>query len=233
METISKKVRDALIILDNRIIDVDIFFDDLKIIEPEKAVAFQELYRLEENDVLSKVSKGIYLVNKKSTISNKNKPISHRDVIQYYTRKSSGFTIGYNLYNRTNISTQISKTTKILTTRLKKETRTINLITVIKLNTTLNDKTREIIETLEIIENSDTIQDFNSKAFLIYMTNFVKKYDRDIMIQILNDLNYKKQTIYNLDKILNEFGKDSGLDIFLSKTIKYSKSRAYEALTQL
>ena len=104
-------------------------------------------------------------------------------------------------------------------------------ITVKKVDMAITEKNKLYIEVLEIIENSNAIQDFNNRGFFKLMEEFVGRYDIQTMTYILNNLSYKKQTIFNLNKILEKFGKESGLERYLNATSRYKVNKAYEAVS--
>lgn len=231
METIAKRIQNSIPLLKERIIDTDILLDELNLPKTKKQAALKELSRLEGMHELTRLTKGVYAKAEISKITKKNKPVSEADIIRYYTKENNGFTIGYDLYNRKNVSTQVSKKKTVFSSVLKKETRNIKSITVKKVSIDLTPKKREFIEVLEIIENSNRIQDFNETGFYNFMKEFVETYDRNTMTDILNSLNYKKQTIYNLHKIISAFGKESGLENHLNATSHYKENKAYEVIS--
>lgn len=231
METVAKKIREALKEIEGRVLDTDIFFEEINLQDSQKTAAERELSHLNKKNEISRLTNGVYAKKEISRITKKEKIVSEREIVSYYTKNNSGFTVGYDLYNRNNISTQISKKRIIISSLLKKETRTVKSVTVKKSNVNISEDVRMVIEALEIIENSNKIQDFNEIGFYDYIRNFVNYYDRNAVIETLNNFNYKKQTIYNLTKIMKNLGKDSGLDMFLNKTSRYKENKAYEAVS--
>lgn len=231
MGTVAKTIRNALQETEGRVLDSDIFFEEINLNDSQRSAAERELSRLNKTNEISRLTNGVYAKKEISRITKKEKIVSEREIVSYYTKNNSGFTVGYDLYNRNNISTQISKKKTIVSSLLKKDKRTVKSVTVKKSNVRISKDIRMVIETLEIIENSDKIQDFNEIGFLNYMKNFVNYYDRSAVIETLNNFNYKKQTIYNLTKIMKLLGKDSDLEMLLNKTSDYKENKAYEAVS--
>lgn len=231
MVSIAEKIKNEIPNMNERIIDTDIFLEDLDIPRAKKNAALRELSRLEKNNTLTRLAKGIYAKSEVSSLTNKNKPISDKEIIRYYTKDNKGLTAGYDLYNRKNVSTQVSKTKTILSNRLKKEERTVKMITVKHTDIEMNDQVQGYIEILEIVENSNIIQDFNKQGFYQLMLNFSEIYNSHIMNYVLENLNYKKRTISNIHKILGLLGIDSGLEKHLNTTSRYKENVAYEAIS--
>lgn len=231
MEPISKLIQNTIPNLKYRVFDTDILFKELNLPNSKKSEALKALLRLERANEITRLINGVYFKTEVSKVTKKHKSVLDNEIIRYYTKDKAGFTIGYDLYNRKNISTQISKKKTILSSILKKDTRTMKSITVKKVSINLNTRTQEFIEILEIIENSSYIQDFNEKGFYKLVENFVENYDYNTMNYILKAMNYKKQTIYNIHNIMKMFGKDSELEEFLNVTSSYQNNKAYEAIS--
>lgn len=231
MKSIAKQVKESIPKLDMRVFDADIFLKEIDIPKNKKEVALKELQRLEKDKVIQRVTNGVYAQRRISRVTKKERPPSEDEIVDYYTKKLEGMIVGYDLYNRLNLSTQISKKKIVLSSNIEKKKRTINSVTVKKIDLTLDEKMKKIIEMLEVVENANEIQDFNSSNFSAYISGSVDFYDKTLAIKILDNMNYKKQTIYNLDKILNYFGKDSGLEKFLNKTSRYKENLAYETIS--
>lgn len=230
MVSIAERVKEELPSSNERIIDTDIFLDEMNIPIAKRKAALRELSRLESDRKLDRLAKGVYAKSEISNLTKKNKPVSDKEIVRYYTKDNRGLTIGYDLYNRRNISTQVSKKKTILSTRLKKASRTVKSIKVKKTDLNLDNHIKDYLEILEIVENSDTIQDFNTYGFYNLMIDFSENYDAETMNYILDRSSYKKQTIYNIHKILRLFGKNSGLEKYLNTTSRYKETLAYEAI---
>lgn len=230
MHTDAQKLNHVIVSLNERIIDVDVFFDEFEIPLQKQQEALNEFLKLEKEGVINKVNEGLFYKSEISRVTKKEKILSEKDIVDYYTANSSGIIIDYDLYNRKNISTQISKKKIILSNRLKQASITIESVTIKKLNIQLDQVSRPIIEALEIIENADTIQYFNNQLFIKFMIEFINNYDCQSIIQILNQLNYKKETVYNLHKILLLFEKNSGLEPYLINSNNCIKNYAYKTI---
>ena len=68
---------------------------------------YKLLERMYENKEIEKLSKGIYYFPKTSKYG--VIPISDNEIISEFTKKNKGMVVGYYLYNKLNLTTQISK----------------------------------------------------------------------------------------------------------------------------
>ena len=222
-------ILESLVNAHQRIFDTDSLMQLIGVPDEKRATVVRSLSRLEDRKVITRISKGIYALNKNSKLTKREVPVTEKDILIYYVQENQGVTIGYDLFNRNNISTQVSKKKVVLSTKIKQKERNIRNVSVHQLPLQLNQDIKRAIEALEIIQNAEKIQDFNDSGFREYMEEYVKNYNPAAIRSVLKHTRYKKQTIYNLDKILTLFQVESGLKPLLKKTSKYERNRAYAA----
>lgn len=148
-------------------------------------------------------------------------PISEEEITRHYTEKEQGIVIGYQLYNRKGITTQVGKHTEVLSTVLSEEKKHIQNVAVSKVSLTLNEETIPVIETLEILQNYSKIEDVNNKVLIAYMEQFAKHYSENAVDYVIQNRKYKKSTIAFLAAFLNHMSVENNLDKYLSPLSEY------------
>ena len=180
---------------------------------------YKVLERMCLSNELSKLSKGVYYYPKKSKFG--ITPISDEEIISRYIEKNNGMIIGYHLFNKLNLTTQVSKKITLYSTNVESETKNIRNIEIKNISLKINDEYKKIIEMLEVLQSFNKIQDINYNAFYEYARNFSKEYNEDILKKVLVEIKYKKSTISFLCNILNHFGVKHTLNQYLSTLSKY------------
>ena len=140
--------------------------------------------------------KELYKKRRVSKFTGELLPISDREVIEHYTANNSGMELGYHLYNRLNISTQIAKRKYIISNLPAKEITKIKQIEIKKVNMEFTDKISRHIEVLEVIDKSNfgnNIEDFNEVAFKSMIKQFSKMYDRETLNYVADKCTYQKE----------------------------------------
>lgn len=181
---------------------------------------YKVLERMCLSNELSKLSKGVYYYPKKSKFG--ITPISDEEIISRYIEKNNGMIIGYHLFNKLNLTTQVSKKITLYSTNVEGETKNIRNIEIKNISLKINDEYKKIIEMLEVLQSFNKIQDLNYNAFYEYARNFSKEYNEDILKKVLVEKKYKKSTISFLRNILNYFEIRNELDKYLSSLSKYN-----------
>lgn len=180
---------------------------------------YKLLERMHKNKELEKLSKGIYYFPKETKFG--AIPIPDEEIISTFTKNNEGMVVGYSLYNKLNLTTQISKKITIYSSNVNNEIKNIRNIEIKNVNTNYSKGYIKIIEMLEVLQNFYEIQDLNYNAFYNYVEDFSKYYNEDITNDVLKNVNYKKSTISSLNNILNFFKIENNLNQYLSSLSKY------------
>ena len=93
-----------------------------------EAAYYKTLERMCKSGKLGKAAKGTYYIPKTSRFG--TIPLSEKEIISAFTKEESGTIVGYSLYNQLGITTQISKATKVLSSALDSQTKTIRNVVV-------------------------------------------------------------------------------------------------------
>lgn len=185
-----------------------------------EAAFYKSLERFCKNEVLVHLTKGIYYKPKKSRFG--TVPIQEKDIVSYYISEQEGLTVGYKLYNRIGLTTQIGKQTEVYSNRLAGQRKTVQNVVVKKISCSLNKETIAVIETLEILQNYSKIEDRNNKALVAYMERFAQVYSDSAANYVLDNIKYKKATIAFLHSFLNHMRIQNTLGKHLSSLSVYA-----------
>lgn len=193
----------------------NIFADDMT-----EATFYKNLERFCKNGSLAHLTKGLYYKPKKSKYG--YVPIRENDIIAYYTDDQNGLVIGYTLYNKKGITTQIGKYTEVYSNRVPGQKKTVQNVLVRNISCDLNPERVAVIEALEILQNYSKIEDVNKRALIAYMDNFAKSYSDNAAIYVLERMKYKKATIAFLESFLNYLHVTNTLNRYLSSMSVYA-----------
>ena len=94
---------------------------------------YKLLERMYKNKEIEKLSKGIYYFPKTTKFG--VVPISDEEIISIFIKNNEGMVVGYNLYNKLNLTTQISKKITIYSSNVENEIKNIRNIEVKNVNT--------------------------------------------------------------------------------------------------
>ncbi len=189
---------------------------------------YKILERMTKKEKLGRISKGIYYVKIKGKYGY-IKP-SSEDIIHTFTLNNSGMIIGYELYNRLNITTQISKNLIIYSSSDNAKEKVVNNITIKYANLNYTSKIKSIISCLEILEHFNTIQDINLRAFITFMKDFTKKFNDNALRCILREIHYKKSTLAFLKCILDYYKVNNKVDEYYSPLSKFKHPKMEEII---
>lgn len=194
-----------------------------------EAAYYKALQRMCESGELCKVAKGIYHVPKMCKYG--IVPLSEEEIIAAYTENATGTVVGYALYNSLSLTTQIPKTTKVLSSSIDGLTKSIGNVVVYKVPLQFSEEITQTIRALEILQNFNSIQDINYSAFLKYAEDFAKNFNAKALEEILSVKSYKKSTISFMKEILRYYRIKNNLDWYLSSLSEYkhpSMEKLYE-----
>lgn len=181
---------------------------------------YKTLERMSKQGTLVHLTKGIYYRPKKSRFG--SVPISENDIISHYTNDGRGVVIGYRLYNRKGLTTQVSKRVEVLSSALSEQKKNISNVCVTNCSVDLTADTIPVIEALEILQNYRNIEDVNKRALAAYMAGFASVYSDHAAVYVLKNRKYKKSTIAFLESFLNHLGIENTLSQFLSVLSTYA-----------
>ena len=203
---------------ENKLLEAGMLYRQSFSTVPETAY-YKALERLCRQGTLIHLTKGIYYRPKQSRFG--VVPISEKEIISHYTGNSRGVVIGYTLFNRKGLTTQLGKNTDILSSVAAEQKKSIKNVNITYCGIAYTEETVPVIETMEILQNYKYIEDINRQALADYMKNFASVYSDAVTVSVLKSRKYKKSTIALLERFLSYFGIKNSLGQFLSTLSKY------------
>ena len=214
-------------------------YPDLKIIDAHKLykekfsdISEQAYYktfsRMVKAGELNRVTKGIYCVPKKGRFG--VMVSSEKDIFEYYlgSKNNKGMIIGYRMYNKYRLTTQVSKNVEIYSRVILQKKKNIKNITINRVNIQFNTTTIKLIELLEVLQNYRKIEDLNYANLIKFIEDSVKYYNDRILDKLIRVIDYKKSTLASLKSVLDYYGKKNTINKYLNRISKYNVLRMEE-----
>lgn len=191
---------------------------------------YKTIERLCKSGDLCKIAKGTYFRPKTSKYG--IVPPSQQEIISAFTEPDTGAVVGYSLYNRLKLTTQVTKTVEIYSARIGQQTKQIGTISLRFCDLVYTPEVRSMIYMLEVLQNFSRIQDLNYKQFLAFCEQFAMGYTDSVFETVNRQLYYQKRTISFLQAVLTHFGVPNHLGKHLSTLSEYkhpTMEELYEA----
>ncbi len=180
---------------------------------------YKTISRLNKTGKLCRIAKGIYCVPQITKygvlISSEN------EIIDYYSGTNSGVLVGYTLYNKYGISTQISKSIEMYSNILYENKKTVSNISIKRVNIKFTKNNISMVELLEILENYKKIEDINYRMLNDALKNLAKNYNEKSFNTVIKNIKYKKSTLASLKYLLDFYNIENNIQQHLRKTSKY------------
>ena len=191
-----------------------------------EAAFYKTLERMCKSRELVKIAKGTYHFPKVSKYG--IVPPSEQEIVSAFTKNGTGTVVGYVLYNSLNLTTQIAKSIEVMSSALESFTKTIRNITVHQVQIDYSKSVANMIHALEVLQNYYTIQDMNYSAFIAFTKELANEYNEETFSKVISTISYKKSTIAFLREILNFYGKENNLNMYLSNLSEYKYPKMEE-----
>jgi len=187
---------------------------------------YKMLERMYKDGELAKAARGIYYKPKSSKYG--IIPPSQEQIIESFTKNNTGTVIGYALYNRLNLTTQVAKTVQVLSSTLDGFTKTIRNVSIKQVELEFTQDVEDMIQGLDVLQNFYEIEDINYLAFLKYCNTLAEYYREDVFEKVISKVSYKKSTIAFLREILCYYNVQNTLYKYLSALSNYKYPRMEE-----
>lgn len=191
-----------------------------------EAAYYKALERMCKAGELVRIAKGIYHLPKMSKYG--IVPPSEEEIISAFTKNETGTVIGYSLYNALNLTTQISKTVNVMSSELESFTKSIRNVVIHQTLLVFSEGIKSMVQGLEVLQNFSTIQDINYSAFIQFAERLASVYDNELFRKVISAKSYKKSTISFLQEILNYYGVQNNLSMYLSTLSEYKHPKMEE-----
>jgi len=163
------------------------------------------LNRLENEQIVSSIAKGVYIVNSVQNID------IDKAIKEYYVDNFSGMVIGKAMYNHYDIGDQDDDIIQIYTNKIISNNKSIDKYHLIKFDTFFYDEVVSLITALELIEKVSSIKDIDYIRYNEEKESGINSYSDEIFKEIITHHLYKYSTIATLDELLNRFSIKNNL----------------------
>lgn len=171
------------------------------------------LNRLEEEEIVSSISKGVYIVNSDDELNIDNA------IKEYYIDYFSGMFFGKSMYNYYDIGDQDVDYIEAYTNKIISNNKSIGKYHLIKFDTYFYDELVRLVTALELIEKVSLIRGINYIRYNEEKESGVKSYTDEIFKEIITKHQYKYSTIATLDEMLQRFSiKNNAIRIYKETT---------------
>lgn len=191
-----------------------------------EAAFYKSLERMCKSGELMKISKGTYHKPKQTKYG--VVPPNEKEIVSAFIENGFGMEIGYTLYNRLKLTTQIGKNVNLLSSALEGFTKTIRNIQIEKVELHFTEEIKSMVEGLEVFKNYYEIQDLNPSAFLKYSEKFAKAFNNDAFDEVINKIKYPKSTIAFTSEVLEFYNVNNNLNRHLSMLSNYKHPKMEE-----
>jgi hypothetical protein len=214
-------------------------FPELKIIDTQqlynqkfKGLSEQAFYkaisRMAKSGAIERLTKGIYYKPKKGRFGNIASSDQH--ILECYLSENmnNGVIVGYHMYNKYGLTTQVAKVIEIYSNLIYQEKRQIKNVEITRANLRFDTSTSKMIELLYFLENYNRIEELNRKSAISFIENAVEYYNRKTIERLIRSIGYKKSTLASLKNILDYFNISHKVGEYLSGTSRYKAIRMEE-----
>jgi hypothetical protein len=187
-----------------------------------EAVFFKVLSRLTQEKSLTRLTSGVYCKPKVTRFGLIDS--SEKHIVSYYLGRNhnSGVVLGYHLFNKYRLTTQISKNVEMVSTLCTSNVKNIKNVKVKKINFTLNTRVIKLIELLYVLENYEFIEDLNYNNLISFIKESLNYFDETSLEKVIKNLKPKKRVLASLKEILNYFDVKHSLNKHLSSLSNYN-----------
>ena len=155
------------------------------------------LNRLEEEQVITSVSKGIYFIGKRY--------VSEEQIISKYTNNGKGMLVGYTLFNNIGLTDYQDEKIELYTNAITAPQHTIGRISLKRVNLKFNNAMVDLISLLEIIDAGYDIIGCNYVAYIEIESLLCKSYTDALFEKVVKAIKYKYSTILRLSQLLEQY----------------------------
>ena len=187
--------------------------------EVTESAYYQVLGRMCKAGKLCKIAKGTYYRPKASKYG--IIPLSQKEVVATFTAQERGTVVGHSLYNSLRLTTQVPKTTIVLSSALEQQTKNIGNVSLHFCNLVYTPEVAGMIHMMEVLQNFGEIQDLNYTQFIKFCEQFSETYSDEIFAQVCQQIRYQKKTISFLRNILMYYQVPNNLGGYLSSLSEY------------
>lgn len=186
---------------------------------------YKTISRMTINGELERLTKGIYC---KPKIGRFGKIVSsEKHVLEYYLgdKGKNGVIVGYKMYNKYKLTTQISKVIQVYSNVSEQEKKKVINVEIRKANVRFDHSLIKMVELLDFLENINNIEELNRKNAIRFIEDAIKLYSDKILEKLLKTIGYKKSTLASLENVLNYYKISHSVGKHLNELSNYKSIR--------
>ena len=197
----TKTVRDYCLKNKDSLFDVSYMAEQYFDMIPYKSL-LKIMNRLEEEGVVTSVSKGVYYVCGEKEFD------FDKAIFDYYIDNKHGMYVGYKLFNDLGASFYEGyKTIEIYTNRIGAAHKNIGNYSLVKVPLLFTEDIKNIVTALELIDHVANMKDRNLIVYYETRENYIKKTRSDWAVrQVIKNIHYKYSTLVTYAEKLHELG---------------------------
>jgi hypothetical protein len=167
------------------------------------------LNRLEEESLLSAVSKGVYFIGEK--------PVDEELIFDEYVGNGKGMFVGYQLFNDVGISDYVDCKIEIYTNNIKAKQKSVGRYLLKRVDLEFDDDIVDLVALLEIIDVGYSMKGCDFMAYKKTVDILLQSYSDRGFEKIIKAIRYKYSTIKQLSELLEANSIDNScVDTFES-----------------
>ena len=187
---------------------------DAELAEVPYKTLLKILNRLEEEGLLSTVSKGVYFKGEK--------PVDEELIFDEYVGNGKGMFIGYQLFNDVGISDYVDCKIEIYTNNIKAKQKSVGRYLLKRVDLEFDDDIVDLVALLEIIDVGYSMKGCDFMAYKKTVDMLLKSYSDSSFEKIIKAIRYKYSTIKQLSELLEANGIDNNCIDTFENTYKNS-----------
>lgn len=195
----TKTLREYCLCNPGSLFDVSILKDTHFPMIPYKTL-LKILNRLEEEKIISKVSKGVYLIKDKLNHS------FDQIVMEDYVSGTNGMYVGYTMYNKYEISDHKDEFIEVYTNKMHTKHKNIENYKLTYVPVPFTVDVVNMIKTLELIQKGYRIIDVNNERYFQEMDLPLAAYSDETFAIVNEAIKYNYSTICTLKNKLDKYG---------------------------
>lgn len=195
----TKTIRQFCAMNPDSLFDVSYMATDYFSMIPYKTL-LRILNRLEEEEILLPVSKGVYYIKGEKEYN------LDEAIKQYYVDKGCGMFVGYRMYNELKVSDHSDDTVEIYTSRIGTAHKNIGSYHLTKADLYYDYRIRNIIESLELIQNGNSIREIDYVQYSMLRADGVTVQSDECILSVIEAIPYQYTTLVTYDMILQSKG---------------------------
>ena len=167
------------------------------------------LNRIEEEGLLSTVSKGVYFIGEK--------PVDEELIFDEYIDDGKGMLVGYQLFNDVGISDYVDCKIEIYTNNIKAKQKSVGRYLLKRVDLEFDDDIVDLVALLEIIDVGYSMKGCDFMAYKKTVDILLQSYSDSSFEKIVKAIRYKYSTIKQISELLEANSIDNNcLHIFES-----------------